>query len=73
MVSAYVNWQIVLDFLNMLGNYTFGYIGKAFGFSLRTLIAGSVYAAPLSTWEQVANEFTDWVHIRRGFSRATRW
>ena len=57
-----------------LGNYTYGYIGSAFGFSLPTMIAGSVYAAPLGNWEQIANEFSDWSHITRGYNRyETRW
>lgn len=55
-----------------LGNYTYGYIGAAFGFPLSALILGSIYAAPLGTHAQRVNEVQDWSPITRGFESAVR-
>ena len=51
-----------------LGNWTFGYIGRALGLNLDVLLVGSWYAAGFPTsggaWE---NERGDWSYINRGF------
>jgi hypothetical protein len=51
-----------------LGNFTFGYIGTAVGFSLPTLVVGSVFAEITSTtpagWQA---EIEDWGFIEAGF------
>ena len=52
----------------MLGNYTYGVIGKAFGFSLDVLLFGSFSAAGFpSEGDKLANEYMDWDYIRRGY------
>ena len=49
-----------------LGNWTYGYLGAAFGYTLPVLIGGSTVVAPLNNWEQVLNEFNDWNYIGYG-------
>ena len=52
----------------MIGNYTYGVIGEAFGFSIDTLLAGSFVAAGFPTeGAELINEYTDWNYIRRGY------
>jgi len=55
-----------------LGNFTYGYIGRALGFTFLELQVGSVAAAITGARSsnirgQVANEVQDWVFIRKGF------
>lgn len=51
-----------------LGNYTYGFIGRASGFSLPVLIAGSYYAAGFPTEQKaLTNEVTDWLYITIGY------
>ena len=51
-----------------LGNYTYGYLGAAFGFSLEILLGGSYYAAglPLKPGD-LKNEFNDWRYVSQGY------
>ena len=50
-----------------LGNYTYGYLGAAFGISYQTLIDGSVGAAGFpGTYSKVQNEVNDWNYITLG-------
>ena len=61
-----------------LGNWTYGYIGASFGFSLALLHAGSYAAAGFPMFfsaftasEPTAafiDEMKDWVHITNGFN-----
>ena len=61
-----------------LGNWTYGYIGAAAGFSLFTLHGGSYFAAgfPMlfSAWVDPTptpafiDEMKDWMHITNGFN-----
>ena len=52
----------------MIGNYTYGVIGEAFGFPIDTLLAGSFVAAGFPTeGAELINEYTDWNYIRRGY------
>ena len=52
-----------------LGNFTFGYICAAAGFSIGALYADSFYAAPLGTSAQIRDElFNDWPVITRGYT-----
>jgi len=50
-----------------LGNYTYGYIGRALGLPLGLLYAGSFVAADKSTLEKLQNEFNDWPEIKKGY------
>ena len=52
-----------------LGNYTYGYIGKALGFNLAELYGGSWAAAgfPISG-KELSNEFSDWSSIKKGYN-----
>ena len=52
-----------------LGNYTYGYLGAAFGFPLIVLLGGSFYAAEHFHMNsaQASNEFNDWMSIRAGY------
>ena len=51
-----------------LGNYTYGYLGAAFGFSYQTLIDGSVGAAGLPrSIPGIENETNDWNYITMGY------
>ena len=51
-----------------LGNWTYGYIGRAAGIPLHLLLIGSVYAAPLGSTQHIRNEIHDWRDIRDGFN-----
>ena len=51
-----------------IGNYMYGYIGAAFGFSLDTLYFGSYYAAGFpGGGPKLYNEFYDWGYIQKGY------
>ena len=54
-----------------LGNYAYGYLGAAFGFSYNTLINGSAGATfikgRLNKYEGVVNETGDWYYIMMGY------
>ena len=52
-----------------LGNYTYGYIGAAYGYDQMTLVIGSYYAAgfPYSGAE-LHNEINDWNYIVLGYN-----
>ena len=51
-----------------LGNYTYGYLGAAFGIPYQTLIDGSVFAAKgPSTYNSFQNEVNDWNYIKQGY------
>lgn len=51
-----------------LGNYTYGYLGAAFGIPYPTLINGSIMAAkgPI-TYGGFQNEVEDWNYIKQGY------
>ena len=53
----------------ILGNYTYGVLGKAYGFSLDILFAGSMYAAhfPKVGTYQYDNEMSDRLFIANGY------
>ena len=56
-----------------LGNFTYGYIGRALGIPLWVLLAGSAYAArhnpyDLDVSDRIINEFVDWIYIAKGFN-----
>lgn len=56
-----------------LGNYTYGYLGAAFGIPYNRLIGGSGLAAfSGGTMKSIAgfnNEMDDWNYIARGYQR----
>ena len=55
-----------------LGNYTYGFLGAAFGISYQTLIKGSVFAAfsggSMGVSGGMTNEIGDWNYILYGYS-----
>jgi len=55
--------------LEMLGNYTYGALGKAYGFDIPILFAGSMYAAkyPRKGTKEYDNEMTDRLFIVDGY------
>ena len=55
----------------ILGNYTYGVLGKAYGINLDTLTGGSFFAAGFPTYGTTAfdNEVTDWLFISNGYYR----
>ena len=54
-----------------LGNFTYGYLGYAYGFSLDVLLCGSYYVAGFPTGgSALSNEFKDWGHISIGYDLA---
>ncbi|HBL83305.1 MAG TPA: hypothetical protein DDZ99_00085, partial [Clostridiales bacterium] len=49
-------------------NYTYGYLGAAYGFSYDELLFGSFYAAGFPTQDQaLTNEILDWQYINLGY------
>lgn len=51
-----------------LGNYTYGVIGRAYGFPVDVLILGSFVAAGLPLYgNDLTNELSDWPFIKAGF------
>ena len=51
-----------------LGNFTYGYIGGAFGIPYAILIGGSWVVAGLPiSGNDLAGEFKDWRHITIGY------
>ena len=54
-----------------LGNYTYGFIGRTFNFSLQKLFVGSFVAAGFPTsGEKLENEFEDRASIELGYNAA---
>ncbi|HBL85210.1 MAG TPA: hypothetical protein DDZ99_10020, partial [Clostridiales bacterium] len=52
-----------------LGNYTYGYLGAAFGFPYIELVGGSFYAAGFPTQvNELTNEVIDWCFINLGYN-----
>ena len=53
----------------ILGNYTFGALGRAYGFGLSSLFIGSEYAAgfPKRGTFEFSNEMADWLFIANGY------
>ena len=52
----------------MLGNYSYGYLGHAYGIPLPILIAGSYYAAGFPTeGNALSNEIWDWGYVIQGY------
>jgi hypothetical protein len=53
----------------ILGNYTYGVIGKAYGIDIDTLLFGSMLAAgfPSIGTSDFNNEMRDWVFIAKGY------
>lgn len=55
----------------MLGNYSYGYLGHAYGIPLLILIAGSYYAANFPTGgDALSNEIWDWGYVAMGYRDA---
>lgn len=54
-----------------LGNYTYGFLGYAYGIPIEHLIVGSYYAAdfPLQG-EALSNEVKDWYYVCLGYKSA---
>jgi len=51
-----------------IGNFTYGYLGYAYGIPYPMLIGGSYYAANFPTeGEELINEVTDWIYISLGY------
>ena len=73
--NTYPGWNTKVMYNNNLmtpeelGNYTYGYIGKALGFNLAELYGGSWAAAgfPISG-KELSNEFSDWSSIKKGYN-----
>ena len=56
-----------------LGNFTYGYLGYAYGFSLPILYGGSWYAADCPLWgSALTHEFSDWSFITEGYDYASK-
>ena len=59
-----------------LGNFTYGYLGYAYGIPLEILIGGSYYAAgfplvrPHGNNSGLSNEIIDWSYIKMGYEYA---
>ena len=53
----------------ILGNYTYGALGRAYGFDIPLLFAGSIYAAkfPQRGTFDYDNEMVDWLFIANGY------
>jgi len=67
-VDVHVSYNNMFMTPEDLGNYTYGYLGGAYGFSLPTLIIGSWYAASFPIQgEALQGEFKDWKRIIRGY------
>ena len=71
--DTYPGWGVVVRFRGkgmtpeQLGNFTYGYIGRAAGYGLFTLMGASfIVAFPLNR-DELFDEFGDWVDIRRGY------
>ena len=65
-VEVIFNGEIMTP--EMLGNYTYGYLGHAYGIPLPILIAGSYYAAGCpQRGEALKNETWDWDFITQGY------
>lgn len=53
--------------LDKLGNYTYGYLGAAYGIPVEFLIGGSYYAAGFPTsGPALSDEIIDWSYVTRG-------
>ena len=73
--NTYPGWNTKVMYNNNLmtpeelGNYPYGYIGKALGFNLAELYGGSWAAAgfPFSG-KELSNEFSDWSSIKKGYN-----
>ena len=50
-----------------IGNYTYGYLGAAFGIPYRRLLFGSYFAAGFPTGSDAIHEFGDWIYISLGY------
>jgi len=66
---VYFNGRIITP--EDLGNYTYGFLGAALGFSSNTLIMGSWFAdgfsLPGGLRGNFTNEFHDWFYVIRGY------
>lgn len=55
----------------MLGNFTYGYLGYHHGFSIDILYVGSYYAAGCPIWgNALSAEIWDWQYIKIGYMYA---
>jgi hypothetical protein len=69
--GVYVYYEGMLMTPEQLGNFTYGYIGAAAGFSLTILYMGSLVADKgqiITKPDGWANEMGDWIDIERGFN-----
>ena len=57
--------------IDKLGNFTYGFIGYAYGIPLDVLVAGSYYAAgfPVGGVE-LTDELVDWAYVTMGYNYA---
>ena len=56
----------------MLGNFTYGYLGYSYGIPLDILIAGSYYAAGFPrSGKALTNEILDWASVWKGYFYAS--
>ena len=66
-----VYFDYVLMTPEMLGNFTYGYLGREYGLLLPVLYAGSYLAAGMPiTDKDLDNELWDWEWIRKGYNYA---
>ena len=67
--DEYVIFNGLIMTPEMLGNFTYGFLGCAFGFSYEILLLGSFYAAGHYTMTPGAlyNEWQDWESIQFGY------
>ena len=74
--NTYPGWGVHIYYFGSLmtpeelGNYSYGFIGAAMGFSMIELITGSWYAAGFPIWgDSMSNELYDHIFIESGFNR----
>jgi len=75
--TPYPGWNVYVMFGDVamtpeqLGNFTYGYLGYAYGIPMEHLIAGSYCAAGFPTnSKDLANEVFDWVFVTAGYDLA---
>ena len=70
-VGVYVLFNGISMTPEQLGNFSYGFLGFAYGIPYEHLLGGSYYAAGFPTESaQLANEFFDWFFIKLGYVAA---